>query len=190
MANTDIVTRAGAGAALTSGDHDQNMKSLAGIVEEINGAFTVDYQDQGKTIECNNIGAIAVTLGTAASIIAAGDTTTFQITFKNVGIGVTTITRSGTDTIDNATSVVLNDGDSITLQTNAANTSWKVIARDMDVVDINGGTIDGATIGASSADTVKASTFEGASGTTINEFSIDGTLAGNSDDAVPTEKAV
>jgi microcystin-dependent protein len=27
-------------------------------------------------------------------------------------------------------------------------------------------------------------------GTTINEFSIDGTLAGNSDDAVPTEKAV
>jgi hypothetical protein len=29
-----------------------------------------------------------------------------------------------------------------------------------------------------------------ASGTSINEFSIDGTLAGNSDDAVPTEKAV
>lgn len=28
------------------------------------------------------------------------------------------------------------------------------------------------------------------SGTTVNEFSIDGTLAGNSDDAVPTEKAV
>ncbi len=29
-----------------------------------------------------------------------------------------------------------------------------------------------------------------ASGTTVNEFSIDGTLGGNSDDAVPTEKAV
>jgi len=29
-----------------------------------------------------------------------------------------------------------------------------------------------------------------ANGTTINEFSIDGTMAGNSDDAVPTEKAV
>jgi hypothetical protein len=29
-----------------------------------------------------------------------------------------------------------------------------------------------------------------ASGTSINEFSTDGTLAGNSDDAVPTEKAV
>jgi len=39
--------------------------------------------------------------------------------------------------------------------------------------------------------TVKATTFEGdAGGTTINEFSTDGTLAGNSDNAVPTEKAV
>ena len=27
-------------------------------------------------------------------------------------------------------------------------------------------------------------------GTNVNEFSIDGTLAGNSDDAIPTEKAV
>lgn len=33
-------------------------------------------------------------------------------------------------------------------------------------------------------------TLECANGTTINEFSTDGTLAGNSDDAVPTEKAV
>ena len=32
--------------------------------------------------------------------------------------------------------------------------------------------------------------FSLASGTSVNEFSIDGTLAGNSDDAVPTEKAV
>jgi len=36
-----------------------------------------------------------------------------------------------------------------------------------------------------------AATFEGnAGGTTINEFSTDGTLAGDSDDAVPTEQAV
>lgn len=33
-------------------------------------------------------------------------------------------------------------------------------------------------------------TIEGASGTAINEFSTDGTLAGDSDDAIPTEKAV
>ena len=35
----------------------------------------------------------------------------------------------------------------------------------------------------------KHTTFSGPSGTTINEFSTDGTLGGNSDDAVPTEKA-
>ena len=190
MANSDIVTSAGKGAALTAGDHDQNMKSLAGIVEEITGAFTVDYQDQGKTILGNSISSIAVTLGTAASIAAAGDTGTFQITFKTLNIGVMTITRGGTDTIDGATSISLKTNDSITLQTNDSNDSWKIIARDMDVVDINGGTIDGATIGANSASTVKGSTLQGASGTTINEFSIDGIMAGNSDDAVPTEKAV
>jgi len=48
---------------------------------------------------------------------------------------------------------------------------------------IQGTTIEGTTIKATT-------TFEAASGTTINEFSTDGTLAGNSDDAVPTEQAV
>ena len=46
-------------------------------------------------------------------------------------------------------------------------------------------------IGNVTPNTIKATTFEGdAGGTTINEFSTDGTLAGDSDDAVPTEKAV
>lgn len=48
---------------------------------------------------------------------------------------------------------------------------------------IQGTTIEGTTIKATT-------TFEAASGTTINEFSSDGTLGGNSDDAVPTEQAV
>jgi len=151
MANSDIVTSAGKGAALTAGNHDQNMKSLAGIVEEITGAFTVDYQDQGKTIQCNSASTIAVTLGTAVSIIAAGDTDTFQITFKNINSGVVTITRSGAETIDGATAVALNNGDSVTLQTNDTNDNWNIVTRDMDVVDINGGTIDGVTVGGGSA---------------------------------------
>ncbi|MHC4753383.1 MAG: hypothetical protein ACYTFW_26405 [Planctomycetota bacterium] len=37
---------------------------------------------------------------------------------------------------------------------------------------------------------VQADEFEAASGVSINEFSSDGTLAGNSDTAIPTEKAV
>jgi len=35
-----------------------------------------------------------------------------------------------------------------------------------------------------------AATFQAANGTSINEFSTDGTMAGNSDDAAPTEQAV
>lgn len=46
-------------------------------------------------------------------------------------------------------------------------------------------------IGNVTPNTIKATTFEGdAGGTTINEFSTDDTMAGDSDDAVPTEKAV
>ena len=37
---------------------------------------------------------------------------------------------------------------------------------------------------------IRAATAQLTSGTSVNEFSTDGTLAGNSDDAIPTEKAV
>jgi len=72
--------------------------------------------------------------------------------------------------------------------------------------DINGGTIDGVTIGGAAAPTVtnlgsvttcdiNGGTVNGISslglstGADINEISTDGTFAGNSDTAVPTEKA-
>ena len=50
---------------------------------------------------------------------------------------------------------------------------------------ISGDKVEGGTINAITINTLGLST-----GTTINEFSIDGTLAGDSDDAVPTEQAV
>ena len=73
--------------------------------------------------------------------------------------------------------------------------------------DVNGGSIDGVTIGAAAAPTVanlgsvatcdiNGGTVNGISslscsaGASITEFSTDGTLGGNSDTAVPTEKAV
>lgn len=54
--------------------------------------------------------------------------------------------------------------------------------------DINGGAIDGVTIGAASAG---AATFTSVTMTNaVTKFSTDGTLDGDSDSAVPTEKAV
>ncbi len=45
-------------------------------------------------------------------------------------------------------------------------------------------------IGANTPNSGEFTTLELPAGTSVNEFSIDGTLAGDSDDAVPTEKAV
>jgi len=73
-------------------------------------------------------------------------------------------------------------------QRNGANTLW------IDLWDLTSGAVDlssPGSIGDVTPDTVKATTFEGdAGGVAINEFSIDGTLADDSDDAVPTEQAV
>jgi hypothetical protein len=81
-----------------------------------------------------------------------------------------------------------------------ASGSWSFVTiTDLGTVttaDINGGTIDDVVIGgttpaAGAFTSVSATTtFTGSVGTTINEFSTDGTLAGDSDDALPTEKAV
>lgn len=96
---------------------------------------------------------------------------------------------------------------------NATGITWTSLGT-VTTADINGGTIDGTVIGGSTAaagsfTTVAASgaltvtgiqTLTGAttlgtsltlaSGATVTEFSTDGTMAGNSDAAVPTEKAV
>ena len=49
----------------------------------------------------------------------------------------------------------------------------------------------GATVtGTINADSATLTNLTLSTGTSVNEFSVDGTLAGNSDDAVPTEKAV
>lgn len=92
-------------------------------------------------------------------------------------------------------------------QINANAITWT----DLGVVttaDINGGTLDAVPIGgttpaagafttltASGAQTLTGATTLGTSltlpaGATVTELSIDGTLAGNSDAAIPTEKAV
>ncbi|MFH1052323.1 MAG: hypothetical protein V1779_15490 [bacterium] len=60
----------------------------------------------------------------------------------------------------------------------------------VNALTIDGGTINNTTIGATTASTGKFTTLQLPSGSTINEFSTDSTLGGNSDLAVPTEQAV
>ena len=57
--------------------------------------YTIQASDSGKVIICNNAAAIAVTLPDTLD-------TYFQCTVVQVGAGVPTVTRSGTDTINGA----------------------------------------------------------------------------------------
>ena len=56
--------------------------------------------------------------------------------------------------------------------------------------DINGGTIDDVVIGGNTAVDASFASMNLSEGVTINEISNDGTLAGDSDTAIPTEKAI
>jgi len=59
----------------------------------------------------------------------------------------------------------------------------------VDIISVSDGSITNK-VGATTQGTFDSNGLTLASGTAINEFSIDGTLAGNSDNAVPTEQAV
>ena len=127
MANRDITSRAGKGAALNIGDHDQNLNALSSTSEEQTGAtYEVVYTDHGKLIELNNASMVC-TLDAIADIVAAMDTgvDNFSVTLKNTNSATATITPT-TDNIDGATGLSLAQHESITLQTNAADDEWHV----------------------------------------------------------------
>lgn len=127
MANRDIVTRGGKGSDLDATDHDQNHKSFAGTVEEQTGTtYTVIYTDQNKTIELNNASMVC-TLTAIATIHGQIDTDNFKVTLVNTNSTAATVNRSSTDTfIGGATSITLQQGESITLQTDTTGAIWNI----------------------------------------------------------------
>ena len=123
-----------------------------------------------------------------STVTVAGDISAGDNDITNVGdIALDTISAD-----DGSSFIISNDW------TNLGNTVTDLGS--VTTADINGGTIDGvvindSTIGLTTAaagafTNLTASTAYLASGTTINEFSTDGTLGGDSDAAVPTEHAV
>ena len=87
-------------------------------------AFTTTAAENDQTIEVS--GTTTITLGATASMGAG-----YVVTIKNVDSNTVTVARSGSDTIDGATSVSLDaQWDSITVQVNIAEDGYLVIARD------------------------------------------------------------
>lgn len=129
MANSDVVTRTGKGAALSAGNYDQNVDSLSGIVEEQTGAtYTVVYTDQNKTIELNNA-SMTCTMDAIATIAAAIDTTKWRIKLKNTNAADATVDRSSTDTFDGATSLTLKENECVELEIDSGGTHWNIVSR-------------------------------------------------------------
>lgn len=124
---TDLITRTGAGAALTAGQHDQNIESISGTVEAKVADYTVLYTDQNKTIEFNKATAVTCNISAIATIAAAIDTTSFRVTIKNIGAGICTIDPNGAETIDGAATLALNQYEATEIQIDGAGTGWSII---------------------------------------------------------------
>lgn len=133
-----------------------------------------------------------------------------QSTFPGIS-GAVTATHAELNYLDLTTLGTAQASKAITVSAggavNASSVTWSNLGT-VTTVDINGGTADAVVIGGSSAaagsfttlaasgaQTLTGATTLGTSltlpaGATVTELSTDGTLAGNSDAAIPTEKAV
>lgn len=87
-------------------------------------AYTTTAAEDMKTIEVT--GTTTITLGAAATMGAG-----YTIAIKNVGSNTVTIARSGSDTIDGATSLTLDaQYESYSLQVNVSTDGWHVLAHE------------------------------------------------------------
>jgi hypothetical protein len=138
---TKIIDLSGKGAAIDGTENDANLDSLSGINESIVAtSHTIDVDDQNNTIEYSNASPIAVTLPAISTVSGANiHTSDFKVTLKNIGAGLVTVTRGGTDTFEDAsTTLEIAQYDSVTLQTDSTLGKWNLLANDLDVATKTG----------------------------------------------------
>lgn len=118
-----ITTRAGKGSELSYTEGDNNLKIQA-------TAKTADYTlligDNRDVVEFNGT-SLTATLPVAATIVAAANTTDYEVTIKNNHSTSLTVARSSTDTIDGATSYTLGQYESATFKVNQAQSGYNVL---------------------------------------------------------------
>jgi len=126
-----IIDRTGKGSAITAAEHDSNLSTLALKNQAITAtSHTIDVDDQGEVLEYSNASPIAVTLPTIASISGTNiHTDDFSVTLKNIGAGLVTVTRGGTDTFEGGgTSITIQRGETVTIMTDSSLAIWNILS--------------------------------------------------------------
>jgi len=153
-------------------------------------AANVDVQG---TLLSNDITATAVTVSGDAVITGDltvnGSTTTVSSTNTTISDSLLELATGTTGTPANDVGLVIERGDSNNVFIGWDESEDKVVAGTGTFTGSSTGALTHTKANFEAAD-VKGSTITAASGASVAEFSTDVTLAGNSDTAVPTEKAV
>jgi hypothetical protein len=153
-------------------------------------AANVDVQG---TLLSNDITAASVSVNGDAVITGDltvnGSTTTVSSTNTTIADSLLELATGTTGTPANDVGLIIERGDSNNVFIGWDESEDKVIAGTGTFTGSSTGALTHSKANFEAAD-VKGSTITAASGASVAEFSTDGTLAGNSDTAVPTEKAV
>jgi hypothetical protein len=153
-------------------------------------AANVDVQG---TLLSNDITAASVSVNGDVVIIGDfivnGSTTTVSSTNTTIADSLLELATGTTGTPANDVGLIIERGDSNNVFIGWDESEDKVIAGTGTFTGSSTGALTHSKANFEAAD-VKGSTITAASGASVAEFSTDGTLAGNSDTAVPTEKAV
>lgn len=173
----------------------------AGAVAVVGGSEAAS--PSAPAIASNQIPLAFVTLGTGTSAITNSNLADARPThFGDVGSGSSGLSSVAADTTPQLggnldvsgneilstsnSNLALHSDNDLNITLGDAAGSNKISVKDSASNEVASVNSDGDAVFV----TVTANTIGLASGTSINEFSTDGTLAGNSDNAAPTEKAV
>ena len=119
-------TRAAKGSALTHNELDANFKRP---IAQKTTDYTILVGDNRSVLECSHATTpFTITLAEAGTMDNA-ETGDYFITIKNTNVALVTVARSGADTIDGATSIVLHRDESITVQAGVGDYAWNIISR-------------------------------------------------------------
>jgi hypothetical protein len=153
-------------------------------------AANVDVQG---SLLSNDITATTVSVNGDAVITGDltvnGSTTTVSSTNTTIADSLLELATGTTGTPSNDVGIIIERGSSDNVFIGWDESEDKVIAGTGTFTGSSTGALTHSKANFEAAD-VKGSTITAASGASVAEFSTDGTLAGNSDTAVPTEKAV